>query len=157
MTWKRNRKQRRISNPRCPDNFQNGVSKSIQNRKKNDSGSPHVLPNVPTLALGAKMVPRAPKWTHQASKIRRPLQSVERVRIPWNPSSSSSSQPAASSQPASQPAQPPDPINREIDEPMIAASWNRVKLSIGATGCLLGGWSIHDTRSTKNQQIYGNL
>ena len=59
------------------------------------------------------------RWHYSASwgigqiQIRRPLQSVERVGIPWNPSSSSSSQPAASSQPAN-PAQPASQPSRQI-------------------------------------------
>ena len=49
--------------------FKMGCQNQSKIVKKFHSGSPHVLPDVPKLAQGAKMVPRAPKWTHQASKI----------------------------------------------------------------------------------------
>ena len=57
-------------------------------------------------------------------KIRKPLQSVERVGLPWNPCSSSSFQPAAS-QPASQPspaARSDKSMNQRIDDSQLESN-----------------------------------
>jgi hypothetical protein len=66
----------------------------------------------------------------------------------------SSQQPA--SQPTSQPASQSSRQIRWIDESMIAASWNRVKLSLGATGWILPFLGTHAPESMKIMKIYEN-